>query len=71
MTYDEMFKAIEEAKQTISIAETQAHNMAKFLVGRLRMVNRAGYWGEHDTLCKLKRELRDFNITTRRWKDRS
>lgn len=59
--FDEMRQAVAEAKVTLSAADGVAADMARMLVGRLRCAS--GY-----TLQQLKRELRDYNIHTGRWK---
>lgn len=62
--FDEITRAISAAKLANAAADENAEAMAGLLVGRLHNIN--GYWGRQ-YLVKLKRELRDFNITTKRW----
>ena len=62
MNYDEFSKSINQAEFTMSLADRWASKLAHLLVGRLRQVD--GY-----TLTKLKRELKQFNATTKRWDD--
>jgi len=56
------YEGLQDAQQTQRAADANANRMAEMLVGRLRHVR-----GIH--LEKLKRELRDFNIQTHRWKE--
>lgn len=66
MTTHEMEQALKQAEQTFRAADNNATLFAKMLHGRLRKVDR-GYDGK--VLARLKQELRDYNITTRKWKD--
>jgi hypothetical protein len=59
--FDEMRQAMREAEQTLDAARSVASQMASMLVGKLRQCS------ESD-LARLKRELRDFNIHTGRWR---
>lgn len=61
--FDEMRQAISEARITFEAADSIAEDMANLLRGRLRMVSSGS------TLCHLKRELRNFNMHTREWKE--
>jgi len=54
--FDEMREAMQEAEDTLRAA-------ARLLSGRMRKVN-SSY-----LIAQLKRELRDFNIHTGKWKD--
>ena len=67
MDYNEMSEAVSSAERTLRYADMAATKMAKMLVGRLRKVNAILYSGS-DVLIALKKELRDFNCTTRKWK---
>lgn len=58
---NQMKKAVSEAQQTLKAADSVAGTMARLLIGRLRFV--PGW-----ILCNLKRELRDFNMTTYQWR---
>lgn len=60
--HDDMRAAVEEAKMTFRAADDAARSMALILRGRLKHV--PSY-----ILKDLKRELRDFNITTGKWGD--
>lgn len=62
MDTEEMIATLREASRTIRSADRVANDMACLLKGRLRHVN-----GNH--LENLKRELRDFNMQTYKWKD--
>lgn len=59
--WDEMRAAYREAETQIRAADIIINEMARILRGRLRNVS-YGY------LTTLKRELRDYNIHTRKWK---
>jgi len=63
--FGEMNEAVEEAKIVLRAADGVTDKMAQIIVGRLRHVN--SYWGEN-ALCSLKRELANWNMTTRKWK---
>ena len=60
--WDEMRAAMGEAKERIRAADSVSEDMARLLRGRLRLVNSAYL------LRGLKRELRDFDMTTAKWK---
>ena len=62
MNWDDFRSAYSTARATMDQADSVANSMAGMLVGRLHKCS--GY-----TLAKLKRELRDFNIQTHKWKD--
>ncbi len=61
MKFDEMEQAVRDAERTMKLANICANQLARLLVGRLRKV-------DEEDLEKLKRELRDFNMHTHRWK---
>ena len=61
MNIDEMNQAIRDAQNKLEIAEIASTKMAGILRGRLRNVSPY-------ILKSLKRELRDFNIATGKWK---
>ncbi len=54
-------RALNGARQTLAAADTAASESAGLAVGRMRHV-------DTDVCAALKRELRDFNLTTMRWK---
>lgn len=60
----QMRREINEAKEVLNNADNVAKDIAPLLVGRLRSCS--GF-----TLEKLKKELRDFNAHTHKWKDQS
>jgi hypothetical protein len=60
--FDAIRYAVQEARDQLRAVDEQAANMAGLLVGRLRRV------GREDYLRELKRELRDFDMTTGKWK---
>lgn len=62
MNWDDFRSAYSTAQSTMNQADSVADSMAGMLAGRLHKCS--GY-----TLAKLKRELRDFNIQTQKWKD--
>ena len=64
MTFEEMEKAISDAKYHIRLADNFTGQMAKMIAGKLRANNVSGY-----TLQKLKKELKKFNMHTMDWKD--
>lgn len=66
MDFWEMRKAVKQAQDTICMCERYVREMADLCAGRLRL-SRAS----HYTLRALKRELRDFNMTTGVWKENS
>lgn len=59
--YDEMEMAIQQAEEVKRAAKTHARRMARFLVGNLRDCN-------HSELVAFKKELKDYNIHTGKWK---
>lgn len=60
--FDDIRAAVQQARDVNRACDGQANTLADLLEGRLRHVS--GY-----RLAKLKRELRDFNIHTGRWKE--
>jgi hypothetical protein len=64
MTYQELAMAVQDAKNTLEKADSCTGQLARMMAGRLRESNASAY-----TLAKLKRELRDFNIHTGKWKE--
>lgn len=61
--FDDMRRAVSQAQDTLRAADSIANDMALLLRDRLRNVDNTY------TLAALKRELRNFNLTTRIWKD--
>ena len=68
MKMDEMQLAINEAKQTKYAIERLSRDMAKILVGNLRNVRVRDLYQDHNLLVALKKELSQYNASTRRWK---
>lgn len=64
--FDEVREAVSRAEAQLRAADQSATEMARLLTGRLRHVQ--GWQGKR-ALAALKRELRDFNIQTERWKE--
>jgi hypothetical protein len=62
MTYDEMRAALRDARDKLNVADNVADELAWMLEGRLNKCSST------NVLSKLKRELRDFNSHTGRWK---
>jgi len=61
ITYQQMDEAVKQAENLIRRAENYKTRMAKFLIGRLRGIDRYA-------LSDLKKELKDFNSVTGEWK---
>ncbi len=64
MNYIDIKNAREEAKNRIILADAATRDAAKLVAGRLRIAQ-VDCW----TLEELKRELKNYNIHTGRWKD--
>ena len=64
MEWREMNEAIMDARRTINWADMVKHQMASLFAGQLQ----ASQIG-NSTLCRLKRELRNYNMNTGKWKD--
>ena len=62
MTIFDAARAVSDAEGTLRAADAQAERMAGLLIGRLRKISA---W----RLKQLKRELREFNIQTGKWKE--
>lgn len=63
MNFPEARTAISDARNTVDRGDFVIRELADLLRGRLRTARVSG-----STLAELKRELRDFNLTTRSWK---
>lgn len=63
MTYDELKRAMDEARWVIQEADNLARRTVPFMRGRLRCLTL-----EADDLRALKRELQGFDSHTGRWK---
>ena len=68
MNYNEFITAVEDAENTQRRADIHAEAMAKMLIGRLRKVTRHDTYSQHNILADLKRELSNYNASTRQWK---
>ena len=64
LSWDEVYQGVREAEATIRMAENNLNKMAGIMCGYLKSGKVSS-----GTLCKLKRELRDFNMITGKWKD--
>jgi len=64
-TWDDMKRAINDAKTIIRTADGYAADMARIIVGHLRSCRVSA-----DTLSTLKRELRDWDMHRATWKDK-
>jgi hypothetical protein len=60
--FDQMSNAISEAESLMKSVDKATESMAKLMVGRMRKVSCY-------RLKKLKRELKDFNMHTCKWKE--
>lgn len=63
--WDEMKRALAQARAANMAADSHAEDMAILLVGRLRNIK--SHSGVR-ALARLKRELRDFDLRTNIWK---
>lgn len=59
--FADLARALDEARQVQRAVENQGNSMLDLLAGNLRSLSPY-------RLERLKRELRDFNMTTKRWK---
>ena len=64
LTWDEANAMIEDAESTIREVEYKIQRMARLVGGKLEANCVSPY-----TLCKLKKELRRYNMHTNTWKD--
>jgi len=67
MNFDEMNDAVNDARRTIRFADINTRNMVKMIKGRLRTLDDT--WQSHNLLIALKKELNQYNATTRTWKN--
>jgi hypothetical protein len=68
MTFDDMERALQAAKSQQQIVDANVHGMAKLIANRLRVAGSMD-WKTVDAMRALKRELRDFDSRTGRWKE--
>ncbi len=66
MKWEELDEAVCEAQQTLNLADDHVRSMAKMVIGRLQQAD-----VRNSVLTALKKELRDYNIHTGKWKKRS
>ena len=59
--FDEMRRAINQAREINNAADNAANSIVDLLDGRLRHVSPY-------RLAKIKKQLRDFNMHTKEWK---
>jgi len=64
MHFSDMVDAVNEAKSIVMYGDNAIRRLAKLMINRLRV---SGV--DHFVLCKLKIELRDFNMRTGQWKE--
>jgi hypothetical protein len=64
MTFEEMTRGIEDAQRTVNMADRAVRELSPLIVGRLRRAYVPGW-----VLEELKRELKNYNIHTGRWKN--
>ena len=64
--YDVFKEAVDEADHTMRMVDSLADRLAQMLVGRLRKIGSGRY--PNSTLCSLKKELSQYNMTTGQWK---
>jgi hypothetical protein len=65
--WDEVRSAVRQSKATLQAADEVAGDLAQLLAPRLRSVD-AGSWDNREALKALKKQLRDFDMTTGKWK---
>lgn len=66
--FDEVRQAVSEAKSQLEAADAASLSMAQLLAGRLRHVSKNNHWAGITALRALKKELRNFDMTTGEWK---
>lgn len=69
MSLQEMEQAVEEAKATISRADSNIESMIGLIAGKLRLKYKRHNWIYTENLIKLKKQLEKFDCRTRQWKD--
>jgi len=62
--FDDVVRAVNDARSAQLAVDHNVGKMVKLISGRLRT---SKAWGSD--LAELKRELRDFNMTTEQWKE--
>lgn len=64
--FEQTRRGLAQAKAQIRAVDLIAEDLAVLLKGRCRQASKT--WIGGDAIADLKRELKDFNIHTRRWK---
>jgi hypothetical protein len=64
MNFKEFAEAVQDAENLNTSANYMVDRMARLCVGRLRSSGCSSY-----VLCKLKRELAQWNMHTHEWKE--
>ena len=64
ISWDEMNEAFKDAEFTIRQAQKRTGDMVRIISGNLRSANVSGYY-----LCRLKKELKNFDMRTGTWKE--
>ncbi len=64
LTFTETRNAIQDARATIGSGDAMIRDIALLITGRLRQGR-----VDHVVLAALKKELREYNIQTRKWKE--
>lgn len=62
--FDDIRRAVSDARQQLLAADETATDLARLLDGRLHHVKSI------DILAKLKKQLKDFNMHTGKWMDK-
>ena len=63
LSFSDMYHAVLDAQSSINQASKHISKMANLIAGKLQ-----GNKVSHYTLCKLKKELANFNMQTGIWK---
>lgn len=66
MNFDDVEGAVRAAKLSLAVADRHVGQMVRLSANRLRSVELD--WETVEALRAIKRELRDFDIRTGRWK---
>ena len=64
LTYTQVLDTVNEARNTLALADHVVRDTLPLIVGRLRVAGCSAYY-----LKQLKHELRDFNAVTGEWKE--
>jgi len=68
MNISQLNEAIDEAERTQRLADINTSLMIKIIAGRLRHAKLD--YQTTNNLAKMKKELRDFNMTTKSWNNK-